>query len=324
VASAKEISNRIKSIKDTMKITRAMYMISSIKLRKAKKKLEDTEPYFYGLQQEIAAILYRFPDVVSIYFDNREKDLREKVKRKGYVIITGDKGMCGAYNHNVLKTTESMIKDLKKYRLFVVGQVGRQYFINRGVALPSDFTYTATNPSIHRARTITETIMELYKKERLDEVYVVYTRMINSMRTEVEIEQVLPLKSRMFAKEEILKRKKRAQMSHGHLKKLGDVDIDVDEYSVPAYGADMIIYPDVDELLENIVYNYMTGFIYGALVEASACEENARMTAMNAATDNAKDILKQLSLDYNKVRQASITQEITEVIGGTKALKRSL
>ncbi|MCR5624071.1 MAG: ATP synthase F1 subunit gamma [Lachnospiraceae bacterium] len=325
MASAKEISNRIKSIKDTMKITRAMYMISSIKLRKAKKNLEETEPYFYGLQGEIAGILYRFPDAVNLFFDNREKDLKEKVKRRGIVVITGDKGMCGAYNHNVLKEAEKLIKDSKKYRLFVVGAVGRNYFYTRNYPLPRDFTYTATNPSIHRARNISETIIELYKKERLDEVWVVYTRMVNSMRSDVEIEEVLPLKQRKFARDEIIKRKQKAQMAHGHLKKLEDIDINVrsedTDDTVLLSGSDMIIRPSVDDLIEKIVYNYLTGFIYGALVEASACEENARMMAMSNATDNADNILKDLSLEYNKVRQAGITQEITEVIGGAKALK---
>lgn len=323
MASAKEISNRIKSIKDTMKITRAMYMISSIKLRKARKKLEDTEPYFYGLQNAIAGILYRFPDVESLFFDNRPKDKVERRKRRGIVVITGDKGMCGAYNHNAIKRAEELIKESPKCRLFVVGAVGRNYFATRGYPLPSDFTYTATNPSIHRARNIAETIIELYKKERLDEVYVIYTRMVNSLVSEVEVEEVLPLKERKFAKAEILKRKKETHKAHGHHvdEDLPDVQDGDDKDSALLYGEEMIIHPSVDELIEKIVYNYVTGFIYGALVESSASEENARMTAMNSATDNAKDILKELSLQFNKVRQAAITQEITEVIGGAKALK---
>ncbi len=130
MANAKEIQNRIKSIQDTMKITRAMYMMSSMKLRKAKQKLEDTEPFFFGLQEQISSILYHFPDMTHLYFDNRQKDLQETVKKRGYIVITGDKGMAGAYNHNVLKEAQKLAKQSEDYKLYVVGELGRQFFIS--------------------------------------------------------------------------------------------------------------------------------------------------------------------------------------------------
>ena len=148
MANAKEISNRIKSIQDTMKITKAMYMMSSMKLRKARQKLDDTEPYFYGLQEQISDILLHFPDMQHLYFDNRGKDLNETVKKKAFVVITGDKGMAGAYNHNVLKEASALIDQAEKYRLLVVGEIGRQYFASQGYHLDDTFRYSADRKSV--------------------------------------------------------------------------------------------------------------------------------------------------------------------------------
>jgi F-type H+-transporting ATPase subunit gamma len=299
MANTKEIQNRIRSIQDTMKITKAMYMMSSMKLRKAKQKLEDTEPYFYGLQDQIKDILLHFPAMQHLYFDNRVKDQAETVKRKAFVVITGDKGMAGAYNHNILKEAQKLVDEAEEYRLLVIGELGRQFFGSQGYNLEQGFVYSANNPSIHRARVITEHIVDLYKREEIDEVYVIYTRMINSMRSDVEIEEVLPLKTRDFVAQELINNAK-------------EDEIDDDWVT---------IYPSPKKVLEKLVYNYVTGFMYGVLVEGSASEENARMMAMKSATDNAEAMLAELSVEYNRVRQAAITQEITEVIGGAKALK---
>ena len=309
MANAREISTRIKSIQDTMKITKAMYMMSSMKLRKAKQKLENTEPYFYALQEQIADILLHFPDMQHLFFDNRGKDLLEKTKVRAFIVITGDKGMAGAYNHNVLKEAQKLVDEADSYRLFVVGELGRHYFASQGYKIEEDFCYSANNPSIHRARMITENIVERYKEEEIDEVYVVYTRMVNSMKEEVEIEEILPLKTHEFIKKELLEQSQKG---------LGNTDKEA------AMEADdwFLIYPSPRKVLEKLVYNYVTGFLYGALVESSASEENARMMAMQSATDNAEAMLHELSIEYNRIRQAAITQEITEVIGGAKALKK--
>jgi F-type H+-transporting ATPase subunit gamma len=309
MANTKEIQNRIKSIQDTMKITNAMYMMSSMKLRKARKKLEDTEPFFYGLQKEISDILLHFPDMQHLYFDNRGKDQLEPYKKKAFLVITGDKGMAGAYNHNVLKQAQSMIEEADHYRLFVVGEIGRNYFQNLGYEIEEGFRFSANNPSMHRARVMTEYMIDLYKKEEIDEIHVIYTRMINSMKEEVEVEEILPLKTHTFIKQELLDS---AQLGHGNFDK--EAADEADDW--------FLIYPSPKKVLEKLVYNYVTGFLYGALVEGSASEENARMMAMQSATDNAQAMLAELSVEYNRVRQAAITQEITEVIGGAKALKK--
>ncbi|MGN0247044.1 MAG: ATP synthase F1 subunit gamma [Lachnospiraceae bacterium] len=310
MANAREIQNRIDSIRDTMKITRAMYMMSSMKLRKAKQKLENTEPYFTSLQEQIKDILYHYPDMQHLYFDNRNKDMMETVKKKGFVIVTGDKGMAGAYNLNVLKKARELIDQAEDYRLFVVGELGRQFFKSQGYPVEEKFVYSANNPSIHRARMMTEYIIDLYQKEELDEVYIILTRMVNSLSEEAEIHRLLPLQTHKFLEEEMLEKIQNEEggIDQNEARKLHD-----DWY---------LIYPSPTEVLEKLVYNYVTGFFYGALVEASACEENARMLAMQSATNNAEAMLHDLSIEYNRVRQAAITQEITEVIGGAKALKK--
>lgn len=307
MANTKELQNRIKSIQDTMKITKAMYMMSSMKLRKAKQKLENTESFFYGLQEQIKDILLHFPDIQHIFFDNRLEDRQEEVKKKAFIVITGDKGMAGAYNHNVLKQAQSRLDETEHYRLFVIGEVGRQYFSNLGYAVEKDFIYSTSNPTLHRARVITEEIVELYEADEIDEVDVIYTRMINSMNSVVEEEKILPLMTHDFVAKELLDEAR---------KKLGNVDTETvaeEQYE---------IYPSPEAVLEKLAYNYVTGFLYGVLVEGSASEENARMIAMQSATDNAVEMLRLLSIEYNRVRQAAITQEITEVIGGAKALKK--
>ncbi len=329
MASAKEIQNRIKSIQDTMKITRAMYMMSSMKLRKAKGQLENTEAFFYGLQDQISEILFHFPDMEHLYFDNRVKDQHEEVKKKGFIVLTGDKGMAGAYNHNVIKEAQTLCDEAEDYRLFIVGELGRQYFNSQGYPVEKDFPFSATNPSVHRARVISEIIIDLYKKEELDEVYVVYTRMVNSMKEEVEIGQLLPLKTHQFIKQERLELARRRNSKYSSK---NDMNVDgepvernleeAEEAEMVHGDSDFFIYPSPRKVLKKLVYNYVTGFIYGALVEASASEENARMMAMQSATNNAQDMLHELSIEYNRVRQAAITQEITEVIGGAKALKK--
>ena len=287
MANTKEIQSRINSIHDTMKITKAMYMMSSVKLRKARQKLEDTEPYFYGLQDQIKSILYHFPTMQHLFFDNRNS----------------------AYNHNVLKEAKRLCDESQEYKIFAIGETGRQYFTSLGYNVEESFRFSANNPSVHRARVITEDIVERYKEEEMDEVYIVYTRMERGMKEEVEVEQLLPLKTNQFIKEELVDNVKKGK-SNGTLEDFEGSD----DY--------FVIYPSPKVVLNDLAYNYVTGFIYGALVEGFATEENARMVAMQAATDNAEAMLKELSIEYNRLRQAAITQEITEVIGGAKALKK--
>ena len=295
MANTREIKSRMNSIQDTMKITNAMYMISSTKLRKAKKNLEETEPYFYTLQSMIARIMRHLPDVENPFFQVRaSKQPQERVK--AFVVITADKGLAGAYNHNVLKLAQEQIDKCENYRLFVVGELGRQFFKNKNIPVAEQFHYTAQNPSLHRARIISETLLEQFKQEEIDEVYVIYTSMKNSMTTETQIMQILPMEKEAFMPKEA---------------------------NVPGvYKEELLFNPSPDAVLENIVPDCVMGYLYGALIESFCSEQNARMVAMEAANKSASAMIHDLSIEYNRVRQAMITQEITEVISGAKAQKK--
>lgn len=293
MANTKEIQDRIKSINDTLKITNAMYMISSSKLKKSKKMLADTEPYFYTLQSEMSRILRHIPDMEDIYFKSTE-DIPMDERRVGYIVITADKGLAGSYNHSILKLAEKHLGSHPNHELFVLGELGRHYFEQRGIAIQKQFHYTVQNPTLNRARNIAEEILELYNKEELDEVYIIYTSMINAIQEEAQILQLLPLKKVDF-----------------------DIQLPVD---IPR--EELALKPSPEAVMDRIVPDYVVGFVYGALVESFSCEQNARMMAMEAASKSARDMLHELDILYNRARQAAITQEITEVIAGAKSQKR--
>ena len=293
MASAKEIQDRMRSIKDTLKITNAMYMISSSKLKKSKKMLADTEPYFYTLQSEMSRILRHLPDMNSIYFKTNA-EIPERKRKAGYIVITADKGLAGSYNHNILKLAEEELEKRDDYKLFVLGELGRHYFEQKGINIDKQFHFVVQDPSLSRARRIAEDLLKLYHENQLDELYIIYTTMVNAMQEEAQVAQLLPLKKTDF-------------------KIPVPIDIPLEELALK---------PSAEEVMDHIVPNYVVGFVYGALVEAFSCEQNARMMAMEGATNSAKQMLKELDIEYNRARQAAITQEITEVIAGAKSQKK--
>ena len=293
MASAKEIQDRMRSIKDTLKITNAMYMISSSKLKKSKKMLADTEPYFYTLQSEMSRILRHLPDMNSIYFKTNA-EIPERKRKAGYIVITADKGLAGSYNHNILKLAEEELEKRDDYKLFVLGELGRHYFEQKGINIDKQFHFVVQDPSLSRARRIAEDLLKLYHENQLDELYIIYTTMVNAMQEEAQVAQLLPLKKTDFK-----------------------IPVPID---IPLEG--LALKPTAEEVMDHIVPNYVVGFVYGALVEAFSCEQNARMMAMEGATNSAKQMLKELDIEYNRARQAAITQEITEVIAGAKSQKK--
>lgn len=294
MANAKEIQTRMKSIQDTMKITNAMYMISSSKMKKAKKVLEDTEPYFYNMQSAISRILRHVPDIEHPFFSVRHL-VPTQERKIGCIVVTGDKGMAGAYNHNVQKLTEEFMEGPGHYKLYVLGMVGRQYFGKKDVDMDGSFRYTVQKPTMHRARLISDEIVRAFLDRDLDEVHIIFTQMQNAAALETVNMQLLPLKKASFQPSAL------------------PVDIPQEEIELS---------PSADVVLDTMIPNFLTGVIYGCLVEAYASENNARMMAMQSSTDSAKAMLKDLSIQYNRARQAAITQEITEVISGAKAQKR--
>ena len=297
MASAKEIQSRMRSIQDTMKITSAMYMISSSKLKKARKTLADTEPYFYSLQSAIGRVLRHMEDTEHKYFDERA-EIAPEARKIGYIVVSADKGLAGAYNHNVFKIAEDCMENRENVQLFVLGEVGRQYFFKKDVDVDTNFRFTVQKPTMHRARVISEKMIAMYLEGELDEVHIIYTRMANAATMEAEKKQLLPLKKAAF---------------NTSVQKLVDI-----------HQEEIEMIPSAEEVLNSIVPNYLRGMIYGCLVESYASEHNSRMMAMDAATSSARDMLKDLSIKYNRVRQAAITQEITEVISGAKAQKKKL
>ena len=291
MANIREIQSRINSVKDTMKITNAMYMISSSKMTHARKKLADTEPYFYALQGEISRILRHVPDLEHPFFDMREK-IAENERKIGTIVVTADKGLAGAYNHNVIKLAEEILARPGHHKLYIVGELGRHYFAKHGVEIETNFQYTVQNPTMHRARDISGVLIDEFRHGGLDEIHIVYTRMENSVQADAETIRLLPLERSSF-----------------------------NEMKMPlnVHREAIALYPSVEAVIKAIVPNYITGMIYGCLVQAYASEHNARMMAMKSATDSAESLIRELSIVYNRERQAAITQEITEVCGGARA-----
>lgn len=290
MAGLKEIQDRIRSVQDTRKITGAMYMISSTKMKKARHDLEKTEPYFYMLQATVERIMRHIPQMQHRYFEDMEK----KRTRIALLVITGDRGLAGAYNHNVLKLAQEFLNRTEnEISLYVVGELGRQYFARQGIPLAENFKYTAQNPTFDRARWITEMLRTRYLADEIDEIQVIYTRMENSMYTKTEVKQLLPIQRPELPK-----------------------------HPADVYHEEFMLLPSPEVAVDTIVPNYLTGFVYGALIEAFCSEQNDRMLSMEAANGNADALLHDLGILYNRARQAAITQEITEVSSGARAQRK--
>lgn len=292
MASMSEIRTRISSVQDTMKITKAMYLISSAKLRKAKSGHEKVSPYFRLLQQTIADILKRCPDLEEEFFEETsKKKVPENGKRRTIIVISSDKGLAGSYNHNVFKKVEELIEDDSENTLVLVGHMAVNYFKNfKNVTIDEKHIYPAAEPAMYRARDISEHVIGQFLNSEVDEVYIVYTDMINSMSFETASKRIMPLSTKMFE------------------------DIEVGERP-----REPVFSPSPEAVIRKVAPNYIKGLIYGAMVESYACEQSARMTAMDNATTNAKEMIRELSLAYNRERQAAITQEITEIVSGASA-----
>lgn len=295
MANVKEIRDRISSVKDTMKITSAMYMISSSKMKRAQKTLKDAEPYFYTVQDAVRRILRHLPDIEHRYFDERE-DKRAEDRKIGHFVITADKGLAGAYNHNIIKIAEAELKKPGQHKLYVLGELGRHYFAKHDVAMNTDFRYTVQKPTMHQARLMAEETVNLFVDKELDEMYIIFTTMNSAVAMEARKIRLLPFHKAHFAHK---------------LPPLTDV-----------HNENIQMSPSPHAVLDAIIPNYLTGLIYGCLVESYSSEQNSRMTAMESSTKSAGDMLRELQISFNRARQAAITQEITEVISGAKSQRR--
>lgn len=292
MASARDIQSRIKSVQDTMKITNAMYLISSTKVKKARRALTEALPHFEQSEELIAEILRDLPELEDRYFGTGEPILGGK---KGYLVISGDKGLAGAYNHNILKFAEGVLQKETNPAVCVVGRLGALALQKLGYAVDRSFIGMAQQPSVERARRIAAMMCQRFMSGELSEVYVIYTRMEErGEEATPRLQKLLPLSAEAFRPGE----------------------------GKPQKPQQVNYLPNAGAVLGSIAPNYVTGYLFGALVEAFCSEENARMLAMKSATDSAADMLRELSVIYNSVRQAAITQQIVEVAGGAKAQKR--
>lgn len=289
--SSKLLKERIESIQDTMKITNAMYLISSSKLRKARQNYQNVLPYFTRMRDTISRVVPHLPDEpVHPFFHEREKEN----PIRAYVVLTADKGMAGAYNQNLLKFLKEQCGSDPNARFYVIGQTGYRALLHKDPRLVEEFHYGATAPTLQRARDITVDAIDDFKSGKLDEIYLIYTKIQNALTSEPVMERLLPL-------------------DREHLKPapkgLGDPRGEVE------------MFPDAKTVFEQTAPIYMHGMIFGAMTESFCAEQSARMTAMDSATKNANDMIRELQLEYNRTRQGSITQEITEIIGGAAAVQ---
>ncbi len=294
MSQIKEIRDRIASVQSTMKITNAMYMISSTKMNNARRALNNTEPYFFALQDMFARVMRHLPEEFHHpYLDDRSTEHPEDAKR-AIICITADKGLAGSYNHNIIKMTEEMLRP-QSDMLFIVGEAGRQYFKSHDVNVDGEFHYTAQKPTLSRARSIAYTMLDLFEEQKVDEVYIIYTNMKNSIETEPKMIQLLPLN------------------------RLNEKPFNQDMNAIIGVQENFELSPSAEELLNNIVPDYINGYIYSALVESYCAEHSARMQAMDSANKSGQELISELSIQYNRQRQAQITQEITEIAAGARA-----
>ena len=291
MASTSEIRRRIGSVRQTQKITHAMYLISQAKLRKAKQELSNTRPYFDALQTEIGRVFNADAAVESRYLEPAQLPVKEVPLRPACLLITADKGLAGAYNQNAIRQAQQFMADYPDTDLYVVGEYGRRWFAQRNIPIEKSFLYTAQNPTLGRARQIAELLLERYDADEINAVVVVYTDMKNGLEAVVRQAQLLPLHRERFVAAA-------ANTARDELY----------EFS-----------PSPDAVVDNAARSCLTGYIYSALVDSFCSEQSARMTAMNAADQNAEELLKDLSVQFNRARQAAITQEITEVSAGERA-----
>ena len=287
MASAKEIKNHIGSVKNTQKITNAMYLIASTKLRRAREGLARTQPYFDALRTEIARAFQCAGRVRSPYVAADREEREDDVC--AVLVLTADRGLAGAYNQNVVKAAQRLLAAHKNTRLFAAGEWGRQYFLSRGIAAEEDFFYPSQSPSIDRAREMSAHLLGLYERGEIQRLFVVYTE-VRGMAQRVLTDELLPIEPERFAPGE----------AHREFK----------------------FEPSADAVITSAVPSYVTGYLYSAVVESFCAEQSARAGAMDAASDNAQELLDALTMEYNHERQGAITQEITEVSAGARAKKQ--
>ena len=285
MASLRDIKSRITSTKKTMQITKAMEMVSASKMNKAEQNAKNFVPYMNKIQEVVASIA-NGTDASHPMLEERE------VKRTAYLVITSDRGLAGAYNSNILRNVYQTIQERHnskdEYTTIPVGRIGRDFFKKRDMPIENEITGVADQPNFADIADIAKQTVQLYTDEKIDELHIYYNHYVSAITQEVTTTQLLPL-----------------------------TNISSEGQSLTSYEYE----PNEEEILEVLLPQYAESLIYGALLDGKASEHAARMTAMKAATDNADELVGDLTLKYNRARQASITQEITEIVSGAAALE---
>ncbi|WP_414544045.1 F0F1 ATP synthase subunit gamma [Nostoc sp. CCY0012] len=314
MANLKAIRDRIQSVKNTKKITEAMRLVAAARVRRAQEQVTATRPFadrlaqvLYGLQTRL-----RFEDVDLPLLKKRE------VKTVGLLVISGDRGLCGGYNANVIRRAENRAKELQaegvNYKYVLVGRKAIQYFQRR--EQPIDGTYTGLEqiPTAAEATEIADQLLSLFLSENVDRIELIYTRFVSLVSSRPVVQTLLPLDPQGLeaADDEIFRLTTRG----------GQFEVERQKVTSTArpLPRDMIFEQDPVQILDSLLPLYLSNQLLRALQESAASELAARMTAMNNASDNAGELIKSLSLSYNKARQAAITQELLEVVGGAEAL----
>ncbi|WP_278043329.1 F0F1 ATP synthase subunit gamma [Streptococcus agalactiae] len=290
--SLSEIKDKILSTEKTSKITSAMQMVSSAKLVKSEQAARDFQVYASKIRQITTNLLKS--DLVS-GSDNPMLSSRP-VKKTGYIVITSDKGLVGGYNSKILKGMMDTITDYHTenddYAIISIGSVGSDFFKARGMNVSFELRGLEDQPSFDQVGKIIAQAVEMYKNELFDELYVCYNHHVNSLTSQVRMQQMLPIK-----------------------------ELDAEEASEDRVITGFELEPNREVILEQLLPQYTESLIYGAIIDAKTAEHAAGMTAMQTATDNAKNVINDLTIQYNRARQAAITQEITEIVAGANALE---
>ena len=277
-----DIKRRMRSINSTMQITKAMYLVSSAKLNKAKVRVEETRPYFEITTESVKRILSSSKGINHPFLQKRE------VKKTVFIVVSADRGLAGGYNSNILKLAEKNINK-ETDSVIVMGGRGRDLLKRRGYNILESYVGITEEPEFSDARIIGNIVMDLYEKKEVDSIKLIYTKFISVMTHEPTIMTLFP----------------------------AEIEDDKEE----AKSLTQVQYePSLESVIGYLIPKYIQGAIYGGLIEAAASQQGSRMTAMESATDNAEEIIDKLDLSYNRARQASITQEISEIVGGAEAL----
>ena len=283
MSSAREIRRRIKSVKNIQQITKAMKMVAAARLRRAQERALASRPYTDKMRELLGSVAAGAGDATHPLLSVRE------TKRIGYVIVGADKGLAGAYTSNLIREALPQVQGRQDVGLIAVGRKARDYFRRRGYQIDHEYTGFSERPTYEHAVAISRDIAAGFETEQYDEIYLVYTRFYSPVNTKPTTIKLLPVATADF------------EDSQG--------------------GKEYIFEPSASEVLGQLLPKYLETVIYGALLQSAASELGARMAAMSSATDNAAELIAKLIMNYNKVRQANITREISEIVGGAEALK---